>query len=136
MMFGPYRLKAKWLVRLYQMVLNTSLIILSFILIYFLFRQLYYISNDIYWANKDVHGIFSKILIFFLYFGFISMIVQYFREDYHFPLRYLIYIGITATIRFIIVNNENSIQTLWLATVVFVLTISYLMLPHPEAKND
>ncbi|WP_224773425.1 phosphate-starvation-inducible protein PsiE [Metabacillus idriensis] len=116
-------------------MLNTSLIFLSFIITYFLFRELYYILNDALLSNKNVHEIFSKILIFFLYFGFISIIVRYFEEDHHFPLRYLLYIGITATIRFIIVNNKEPIQIFWLSLVIFVLIISYLLLPPAEAKN-
>lgn len=135
-MFGSDKLKnGKWLIKLYQMMLNTSLIFLSFIITYFLFRELYYILNDALFSNKNVHEIFSKILIFFLYFGFISIIVRYFEEDHHFPLRYLLYIGITATIRFIIVNNKEPIQIFWLSLVIFVLIISYLLLPPAEAKN-
>ncbi|PLR66344.1 phosphate-starvation-inducible protein PsiE [Bacillus sp. UMB0893] len=135
-MFGSDKLKnGKWLIKLYQMMLNTSLIFLSFIITFFLFRELYYILNDALLSNKNVHEIFSKILIFFLYFGFISIIVRYFEEDHHFPLRYLLYIGITATIRFIIVNNKEPIQIFWLSLVIFVLIISYLLLPPAEAKN-
>ncbi len=135
-MFGSDKLKnGKWLIKMYQMMLNTSLIFLSFIITYFLFRELYYILNDALLSNKNVHEIFSKILIFFLYFGFISIIVRYFEEDHHFPLRYLLYIGITATIRFIIVNNKEPIQIFWLSLVIFVLIISYLLLPPAEAKN-
>lgn len=125
----------KWLVKVYQLVLNIALIVLSMILAYFLFRELYYIFKDISLGNKDVHEIFSKVLVFFLYFGFISMISTYFKEKHHFPLRYLLYIGITATTRFIIVNNGDSIQNFWLSIVIFMLIISYLLLPPPETKN-
>ncbi|MGG0453313.1 phosphate-starvation-inducible protein PsiE [Priestia megaterium] len=125
----------KWLVKVYQLVLNIALIVLSMILAYFLFRELYYIFKDISLGNKDVHEIFSKVLVFFLYFGFISMISTYFKEKHHFPLRYLLYIGITATTRFIIVNNGDSIQNFWLSIVIFMLIISYLLLPPPETKK-
>lgn len=125
----------KWLVKVYQLVLNIALIVLSMILAYFLFRELYYIFKDISLGNKDVHEIFSKVLVFFLYFGFISMISTYFKEKHHFPLRYLLYIGITATTRFIIVNNGDSIQNFWLSIVIFMLIISYLLLPPLETKK-
>ncbi|WP_285768808.1 phosphate-starvation-inducible protein PsiE [Peribacillus sp. SI8-4] len=126
----------KSLIKLYQIVLNIALIVLSFILTYFLFRELYYILSDILVENRDVHETFSKILVFFLYFGFISMILTYFKESHHFPLRYLLYIGITATIRFIIVNNGNSFQNLWLSIVILMLTISYILLPSPEGQKN
>ena len=32
----------------------------------------------------------EQILNFFLYFGFLGLISQYFRSGYHFPLRYFI----------------------------------------------
>lgn len=119
--------KGKGLINFYQTLLNSSLIILGFVLIFFLFREIYNIVNDALIGNNNVHDILGKVLVFFLYFGFISMIVKYFEENYHFPLRYLLYIGITATIRFIIVNNESPIQNLWLSLVVFVLMISYFL---------
>ncbi|KQL32965.1 phosphate-starvation-inducible protein PsiE [Bacillus sp. FJAT-25509] len=134
-MFGTSWFKnRKMLIKLYQTLLNISLFLLSLILAYFLFRELYYIFNDILLGNKNVHQIFSKVLIFFLYFGFISIIVQYFKENYHFPIRYLLYIGITATIRFIIVNGESA-HNLWLAIIILVLTISYIILPFGESRN-
>lgn len=122
------------LIKFYQFVLNAALIILSLILGYFLFRELYYILNDALSGNTNVHEILEKVLVFFLYFGFISMIIRYFIENYHFPLRYLLYIGITSTIRFIITNNGNSLQNLWLSLVILVLMISYIMLT-PKLKN-
>ncbi|MBP0725748.1 phosphate-starvation-inducible protein PsiE [Bacillus sp. RG28] len=134
---SEYKKKEKWLIKMHQLILNTALIFLSFILVYSLFRELYYILNDVFEGNRNVHEAFGKILTFFLYFGFISMIVRYFKEDYHFPLRYLLYIGITATVRFIIVNNGiNPLQNLWLSLVILVLTISYLILHLAETKKD
>ncbi|MBN8204056.1 phosphate-starvation-inducible protein PsiE [Bacillus sp. NTK034] len=119
--------KGTWLIKFYQIMLNSSLSILSCALIFFLFRELYHIVNDAFIGNYNVHDILGKVLVFFLYFGFISMIVEYFKENYHFPLRNLLYIGITATIRFIIVNNDHPIQNLWLSLVVLVLMISYFL---------
>jgi protein PsiE len=64
------------------------------------------------------------------------MIVKYFSENYHFPLRYLLYIGITATIRYVIVNNGDTMRDLWSAGVIFVLIISYQLLPPPETNKE
>ncbi len=119
--------KSNQLIKFCQTLLNASLMILSLILSYLLCGELYYITRDVISENENVHNILGKVLVFFLYFGFISMIVKYFSENYHFPLRYLLYIGITATIRFIIVNNGNSKQTFWLSLVVLVLMISYVL---------
>ncbi|MBN6885630.1 protein PsiE [Cytobacillus horneckiae] len=127
-MSAIYKLKkGKWVLKFYQNILNLSLIILSCVLIFFLFRELFNIVKDAFIGNNDVHDILGRVLVFFLYFGFITMIVDYFKENYHFPIKNLLYIGITATIRFIIVNNEHPIQNLWLSLVVLVLMISYFL---------
>jgi protein PsiE len=115
-------------VEVLQRILNASLIGLGFVLCYFLLSELYFIAKEIANPNVSDHDVLERVLIFFLYFGFISMIVKYFKENYHFPLRYLLYIGITATVRFIIVNRDNFYENLISSLVIFVLMLSYLML--------
>jgi len=70
----------------------------------------------------------AKILVFFLYFEFITMIVKYFKEDYHFPLRYFMYIGITAMLRLIIVEHDSAKDTLLFALVILILIIGYYII--------
>ena len=52
------------------------------------------------------------------------LIFKYFRSNYHFPLRYFIYIGITALIRLIIVSHEEPMETLLYAGAILVLVIA------------
>ncbi|EJL41240.1 MULTISPECIES: phosphate-starvation-inducible protein PsiE [Brevibacillus] len=122
------------IVRFYQLMLNTSLIILGLVLSFYLVRELYAIVLDALQGNNNVHDILEKVLAFFLYFVFVSMIVKYFHEAYHFPLRYLIYIGITGTVRFIIVNRDDAMNNLILSLVIFILVISYIMLAPRQNK--
>lgn len=75
------------------------------------------------------------------HFEFISMIVKYFKENYHFPLRYFLYIGITAVIRLIIVNHDDPINTLIYSLVILTLIISYFIInktprERPNAYSD
>src|SRR4051794_28357640 len=94
---------------LLQYVLNTSLVLLAIALIILLGKEIYFmITVSILTPGISIHyDLLERILIFFLYFEFIAMIVKYFQEDYHFPIRYFLYIGVTAMIRFIIVEHEN-----------------------------
>ncbi|EGF18089.1 phosphate starvation inducible protein [Haemophilus aegyptius] len=70
--------------------------------------------------------------MFFLYFGFIGLIVQYFKSGYHFPLRYFIYAGITAMLRLIIVNHESSV----VAGAILIMVIALcLVLYSNKLKN-
>ncbi len=52
------------------------------------------------------------LVVYFLYFEFIALIVKYFESGFHFPLRYFVYIGITAIVRLIIVDHESPLAVL------------------------
>ena len=78
--------------------------------------------------TNDYKLFLANILIFFLYFEFITMIVKYFKENYHFPMRYFIYIGITAMVRLIIVDHNQALDTLLYSLVILVLIIGYFIM--------
>lgn len=119
-------------------VLNNSLFLLGLILIYLLCEEVYHLIRDIYIGANDVnhYAFLERILLFFLYFEFIAMIVKYFKEDYHFPLRYFIYLGITALTRLIIVSHDNSKNTLLFSVSIFLLAISLSILNLVKTKSD
>ncbi|PGY08222.1 phosphate-starvation-inducible protein PsiE [Bacillus sp. AFS031507] len=91
-------------------------------------RQTYYIGIYAIYDSKSVHLILEQILNFFLYLSFFSMIVIYLEKRENFSLRYLIYIGITATVRYIIVNRSDAMQNLLLTLVILLLIFGYLLL--------
>jgi protein PsiE len=109
----------------FQWVLNLSLIVLGLVLVIFMAREIWIIVYYAFEPVLDVRNILQDILMFFLFFAFLSTIVTYFKENYHFPIRYLLYIGITATLRFIIANRDNPMENLILSVVILVLMISY-----------
>jgi len=123
-----------------QILLNGSLVFLSIILSFLLLKELVVISQMIVVGGTIGYKLFlESILIFFLYFEFITMIVKYFKEDYHFPIRYFIYVGITAMTRLIIVEHHNPTDTLLFTIVILILIIGYFIMnltPHdrPESK--
>ncbi|OCA92174.1 phosphate-starvation-inducible protein PsiE [Bacillus wudalianchiensis] len=121
-----------------QTILNVSLILLAIILSFLLVKELIVFGNILVESGTNDYKLFlANILIFFLYFEFITMIVKYFKEDYHFPLRYFLYIGITAMIRLIIVDHDHPINTLLYSLVVLILIIGYFIMnltPHERPK--
>lgn len=143
------KLKFKELILLIPMILqyllNGSLIVLAIILSFQLIREvLEFVRIMAIYESYDYKLFLANILIFFLYFEFITMIVKYFKEDYHFPLRYFLYIGITAMIRLIIVEHEHPHDTLIYAIVILVLIICYFIInltprerpKHPWFSNN
>lgn len=119
-----------------QIFLNASLILLALILCYLLSKEIYLLIKTIFIEyNTNFQHFLEQILVFFLYFEFIAMIVRYFQENYHFPLRYLLYIGITAMIRLIIADHYDPMKTLIYTFVILVLTISYFIVNFTPLKR-
>lgn len=118
-----------WVSAVLQLILNSSLLVLGVFLSFQLAKELL-VFGELVLKNgtEDYQAFFARILIFFLYFEFISMIVKYFKENYHFPLRYFIYIGITAMVRLIIVEHDNPVATLVYSLVILVLIVGYFIM--------
>lgn len=114
----------------FQWVLNLSLLSAGALLSYSLFAEAYSLFQ-LSFEHSDKFQIVEKIVIFFLYFEFLALIVKYFKSNYHFPLRYFLYIGITAMVRLIIVDHSNAMHTLLFALSILVMIIA-LYLVHSD----
>lgn len=122
----PYK---EFIPKVLQVILNIGLTVLAFALCVMLIIEMVEFLKFILNSEKQEYKYFlAKILVFFLYFEFITMIVKYFKEDYHFPLRYFMYIGITAMLRLIIVEHDSAVDTLIFATVILILIIGYYII--------
>lgn len=119
----------EFLVSIFQLLLNTSLTVLALILAFLMIMEIKDITMLIIFVQEaSFSELLEKILVFFLYFEFIALIVKYFKEHYHFPLRYFMYIGITAMLRVIIIDHDNAIDTLLFSIAILVLVVGYIII--------
>lgn len=124
-----YPLLIKIIPKSLQVFLNICLILLALILSFLLMKELLEFLKILLAGKSNDYKLFlANILIFFLYFEFITMIIKYFKENYHFPLRYFIYIGITAMIRLIIVEHDHPLNTLVYSFIILVLIVGYFII--------
>ena len=110
-----------------QWVLNVLLTLLALILSVFLVKETFTIYQIIF--NSDGAAtikLLESILNFFLYFEFIALIIKYFEARFHFPLRYFIYIGITAIVRLIIVDHKNPTDTILYSGAILIMVVTLL----------
>ncbi|MUT68747.1 phosphate-starvation-inducible protein PsiE [Paenibacillus sp. NEAU-GSW1] len=120
-----------------QFLLNIMLLALGAILVLFLVREIVVIFDSLLIDNETVSYMYlaEGILVFFLYFEFISLVVKYFSSNFHFPLRFFIYIGITAILRLIIINHEEAWTTLAYSLSILVLVIA-LYIAQKKSMRD
>ncbi|BBP92116.1 protein PsiE [Bacillus safensis] len=81
-----------------------------------------FVYKTLFNKGESYYGMLGELLIFFMYFEFIALIIKYFKSNFHFPLRYFIYIGITAVIRLIIIDHEEAVSTFWWALAILAMT--------------
>ena len=128
----------KMIAKILQWVLNVGLLFLGIILIVFLGKETIHLANVLLNTGEaaSAYLLVEGIVIWFLYFEFIALIVKYFQSGYHFPLRYFIYIGITAIIRLIVVDHKNPFDTLCYSAAILILVITLWLANSNRLKRE
>ena len=92
------------------------------------------------WANIQGYSTYSllieELITFFLYFEFIALIVKYFKNNFHFPLDFFLYIGITAIVRLLIIDHESEFDNLIWSVAIFVLVCSLVLVEKFIGHNE
>ena len=92
------------------------------------------------WANIQGYSTYSllieELITFFLYFAFIALIVKYFKNNFHFPLDFFLYIGITAIVRLLIIDHESAFDNLIWSVAILVLVCSLVLVEKFIGHNE
>lgn len=121
-----------------QAVLNLGLVCLGLILIIFLGKETLHLAIVLFeqGAETSKYELVEGLVVYFLYFEFIALIVKYFQSGYHFPLRYFVYIGITAVVRFIIVDHKSPVAVLIYSGAILLLVITLWLCNSKRLKRE
>ncbi len=92
------------------------------------------------WANIQGYSTYSllieELITFFLYFEFIALILKYFKNNFHFPLDFFLYIGITAIVRLLIIDHESAFDNLIWSVAILVLVCSLVLVEKFIGHNE
>ena len=93
------------------------------------------LGHEVFLVIKKHRVELHDILLFFIYLEIMTMVALYFTSG-KLPVRYPIYIAIVAIARYIILDLEKhqSIDIMWMAVSVFLLTLGALALRYGHAK--
>lgn len=129
---------AETIARVLQTVLNAGLLSLAVILMVFLGRETFGLAYLMFTQSEhDIkYQLVGGLLVWFLYFEFIALIVKYFQTGYHFPLRYFVYIGITAIVRLIIIDHDTASDVLLHAGAILLLVITLWLCNSTRLKRE
>ena len=129
---------AKNISNIFLWVMNLGLLIIGVLLSFGLLieaKEIFAEGMKFLTSQGSYQNFIEEIVVFFLYFEFVALIVKYFKNNYHFPLRYFIYIGITAIVRLIIVQHDNPYSVLIWSGALLLLVISLAIAEKFIKKN-
>ena len=123
-----YRPLVSFIATAMQTVLNLGLLCLGVILIVFLGKETLHLAHVLFTPEPvSKYKLVEGLVVYFLYFEFIALIVKYFKNNFHFPLDFFLYIGITAIVRSVIIAHDTAFDILIWAISIFVLVCSLVL---------
>ena len=130
-----YRPLVNFVAKAMQAVLNLALLCLGIILVVFLGKET--LAHVLFTPEPvSKYKLVEGLVVYFLYFEFIALIVKYFESGFHFPLRYFVYIGITAIVRLIIVDHESPLAVLIYSAAILILVITLWLCNSNRLKRE
>ncbi|MFW2192042.1 phosphate-starvation-inducible protein PsiE [Klebsiella quasipneumoniae] len=132
-----YRPLVSFIATAMQTVLNLGLLCLGIILIVFLGKETLHLADVLFTPEPtSKYRLVEGLVVYFLYFEFIALIVKYFQSGFHFPLRYFVYIGITAIVRLIIIDHESPMAVLIYSAAILILVITLWLCNSNRLKRE
>ena len=136
-MSSVYRPLVYFIATAMQTVLNLGLLCLGIILIVFLGKETLHLADVLFTPEPtSKYRLVEGLVVYFLYFEFIALIVKYFQSGFHFPLRYFVYIGITAIVRLIIIDHESPMAVLIYSAAILILVITLWLCNSNRLKRE
>ena len=136
-MSSVYRPLVNFIATAMQTVLNLGLLCLGIILIVFLGKETLHLADVLFTPEPTgKYRLVEGLVVYFLYFEFIALIVKYFQSGFHFPLRYFVYIGITAIVRLIIIDHESPMAVLIYSAAILILVITLWLRNSNRLKRE
>ena len=138
MMFISSRARVELISSILQTVLNLGLLSLGLILVIFLGKETLHLADVLFSPNEQAskYALVEGLVVYFLYFEFIALIVKYFQSGFHFPLRYFVYIGITAIVRLIIVDHKSPTDVLIYSGAIVLLVIALWLCNSKRLRRE
>jgi protein PsiE len=117
-----------------NIVIDAFLTVLAILMLVAMVKQLIVLGEYAFAEKLSFTTMITNSLSFFMYFEFTMMIKKYIDEGHHIPIRYLVYIALTAILRQEMVTHDDATQTLILSIAIFLLVLTLMALEIVEGR--
>ncbi len=81
-------------------------------------------------VSWDEHAFWIHTYNLFMALEFVFMIIKYFEENFHFPLRYILYIAVTSVCRSMMIDHGQLVAC---AGAIVLLSVAYILVTARNA---
>jgi len=79
------------------------------------------------------HAAIPDILLLFIYLELGAMVGIYFKTN-HMPTRFLVYVGVTALVRILVVHHESDVGIVFVSAGIVLLAVASLVFRYGSSK--
>ncbi|WP_099973898.1 phosphate-starvation-inducible PsiE family protein [Lactobacillus terrae] len=114
----------------YSIVSTVAVTLLGLLLIFFLFKELYslFVMTLATESSTTFYEIVDNLLTFFLFLEFLSLVIVFIKEKGHTPLRFFIYLGVTALLRTLLTLHDSAMDILLISSSIFLLLVGLTLI--------
>ena len=103
--------------------------LLGLALVYFMVDELIAVVKiSTITTDTDYYNLLEGVVTFFLFFEFVAMVINILRNGGHISVNFLLGLGITALVRWLITEHEKSLDDLIVSLAVLALVVSTILL--------
>ena len=122
----------QWADKTGALLQGLSLICISLLglaLVYFMVDELIAVVKiSTITTDTDYYNLLEGVVTFFLFFEFVAMVINILRNGGHISVNFLLGLGITALVRWLITEHEKSLDDLIVSLAVLALVVSTILL--------
>ncbi|MBB1079232.1 phosphate-starvation-inducible protein PsiE [Limosilactobacillus sp. STM2_1] len=116
--------------RFLQLLTIIAMALLGICLSVVLFVELFNLSTQLLTVNlaNDYFKILDNVIVFFLFFEFVAMIISALKHNGHISVNFLMSLGVTALLRWLIATHGDPIEIVLYALAILLLIVGMVIL--------
>jgi len=99
-----------------------------------IFKNFYFLVIDAFAGSLNSHTVVEEVFLIFLQIEIVAAIKIYFAANFHFPLRFLLYVSITDLIRHLIIRRDEPVTAIFFAGAIAIIIGALSLWEFKNAK--
>jgi len=112
------------------------LVAIGILLVGLIWQNFFNLAVGAFVGDLSSHEIVERIFFIFLEIEIAAAIKIYFQANFHFPLRFFLYVGVTDLVRNLIIRQDDAKAALWLSLAVVLIIVALTLWEMKDRKKQ